>query len=80
MALGTLIAGPSAGGAFWNDRRIRGIVAQAVVMGLLALLIYFLVSNTVYNLEQRNIATGFWFLSQPAGFEIQMTPDRKSVV
>lgn len=73
MALGTLIAGPSAGGAFWNDRRIRGIVAQAVVMGLLALLIYFLVSNTVYNLEQRNIATGFWFLSQPAGFEIQMT-------
>lgn len=73
MALGTLIAGPSAGGAFWNDRRIRGIAAQTVVMGLLALLIYFLVSNAVYNLEQRNIATGFWFLSQPAGFEIQMT-------
>lgn len=73
MAFRTLVAGPAAGGAFWNDRRFRGLLAQAFVMGLLGLLIYFLVSNTVYNLEQRNIATGFWFLTQPAGFEIQMT-------
>jgi general L-amino acid transport system permease protein len=42
-------------------------------MGLLGLFVYFIISNTVYNLEQRNIATGFWFLTQPAGFELQMT-------
>lgn len=73
MAGGTVLAGPAAGGAFWNDRRFRGILAQAVVMGLLGLLVYFTISNTIYNLQQRNIATGFWFLGQPAGFEIQMT-------
>src|SRR6056297_1976587 len=73
MAVGSLVGGPGAGGAFWNDRRFRAIVAQAVVMGLLGLLIYFVVSNTIYNLEQRNIATGFWFLTQPAGFEIELT-------
>lgn len=73
MAVGSAITGPSAGGSFWNDRRFRGILAQAVVMGLLGLLLYFVISNAIYNMEQRNIATGFWFLSQPAGFEIQMT-------
>jgi general L-amino acid transport system permease protein len=52
---------------------VRGIVAQALVMGLLGLLLFFVVTNTIRNLEARNIATGFWFLSQPAGFEIQMT-------
>ena len=73
MAVGSLVSGPSAGGSFWNDQRFRGIVAQAFVMGLLGLLLYFVISNTIYNLEQRNIATGFWFMTQPAGFEIQMT-------
>lgn len=42
-------------------------------MGLVGLFLYFVITNTLYNLEQRNIATGFWFLTQPAGFEIQMT-------
>ena len=59
--------------AFWNDQRIRGIIAQSLVIVLLGLLIYFVVSNTIHNLAARNIATGFWFLSQPAGFEIQMS-------
>lgn len=73
MTVGSLVSGPSAGGSFWNDRRFRGIVAQALVMGLLGLFLHFVITNTIHNLEQRNIATGFWFLSQPAGFEIQMT-------
>ncbi len=42
-------------------------------MGILGLLLYFVISNTIHNLKQRDIATGFWFLTQPAGFEIQMT-------
>ena len=73
MTIGSVMAGPNSSSGFWNDKRVRGILVQALVMGLLALGLYFVVSNTIYNLEQRNIATGFWFLTQPAGFEIQMT-------
>jgi general L-amino acid transport system permease protein len=64
---------PLFGMSFWYDQRTRGILAQTLVMGLLGLLLYFVVTNTIQNLASRNIATGFWFLSQPAGFEIQMT-------
>ena len=73
MTVGSLVSGPSAGGSFWNDQRFRGIVAQALVMGLLGMLLYLVVTNTIHNLEQRNIASGFGFLSFPAGFEIQMS-------
>lgn len=48
----------------------RGLVLQAcalvVVVGLLGLII----QNTVLNLEARGIASGFGFLSQPAGFDL----------
>ncbi|MCA8929800.1 MAG: amino acid ABC transporter permease [Alphaproteobacteria bacterium] len=67
------MAGPAASGSFWNDRRFRAILVQTLVMGVLAALIAFVIANTVHNLHQRNIATGFGFLDQPAGFEIQMT-------
>lgn len=73
MKVGSIMTGPAAGTMFWNDQRFRGILAQTVVMGLLGVLVYLVITNTITNLEKRNIATGFWFLSQPAGFEIQMT-------
>jgi general L-amino acid transport system permease protein len=73
MALTALLAASGHGSGFWNNRQIRGILAQALVMGLLGVLLFFVVTNTIHNLEARNIATGFWFLSQPAGFEIQLT-------
>ena len=70
MAIGTTAVGPQRSGKFWNDQRFRGLVAQAFVMGLIGLLLYFFVSNAIYNMEQRNIASGFRFLSQPSGFQI----------
>lgn len=73
MKVGSLVTGSAPGAMFWNDQRFRGILAQTLVMGLLGVLVYLVVTNTISNLEKRNIATGFWFLSQPAGFEIQMT-------
>lgn len=72
MAVGAVTAGTAATGSFWNDRRFRGILLQALVLGLLSCLFYLVVTNTIANLEKRNIATGFWFLTQPAGFEIPL--------
>jgi general L-amino acid transport system permease protein len=54
----------------WNDPVVRGWVFQIVVVGLVALLAWFLVSNTVANLERQKIASGYAYLSHEAGFEI----------
>ena len=56
--------------AWWNDRRVRGVLYQVlVVLGVLALVAY-LIDNTLTNLARRNIATGFGFLGREAGFGV----------
>ncbi len=59
---------------FLSDQKFRGILYQTLVVGLFAIGIYFVVTNTAYNLEKRNIATGFSFLNNPAGFDISFSP------
>ena len=54
----------------WNDPVIRGWVFQIVVVGLVGLLAWFLVSNTLENLQRQKIASGFSYLNREAGFEI----------
>jgi general L-amino acid transport system permease protein len=54
----------------WNDPFIRGWVFQIVVVVLVGLLAWFLVSNTIENLERQKIASGFHYLEREAGFEI----------
>jgi general L-amino acid transport system permease protein len=54
----------------WNDPVIRGWVFQIVVVGLVGLLAWFLVSNTIENLQRQKIASGFSYLNREAGFEI----------
>jgi general L-amino acid transport system permease protein len=56
--------------AWWRNRTVRGIAAQALVMGLVLLGAWYLVGNTLDNLEERRIRTGFSFLNQEAGFAI----------
>lgn len=56
--------------AWWNDRRIRGILYQVLVLGGVLLLAAYLISNTLTNLASRNIATGFGFLGREAGFGV----------
>ena len=60
-------------GAWWNDRRVRAILYQLLVLGGVVLLGAYLVGNTLDNLERRNIATGFDFLGREAGFDISET-------
>ncbi|MDZ4163899.1 MAG: amino acid ABC transporter permease [Smithellaceae bacterium] len=53
-----------------NDPKIRAILYQIVMLGLVGLLGYYLFSNTVENLRRQSIATGFGFLEKEASFEI----------
>jgi general L-amino acid transport system permease protein len=70
MAVETLGSAPKVKVSPWNDPVIRGWVFQIVVVGLVGLLVWFLVSNTVENLQRQKIASGFHFLNREAGFEI----------
>lgn len=54
----------------WNDPFTRSIIYQVLILGLVAVAVWYLVSNTLYNLSARNISTGFGFLGREAGFAI----------
>ncbi|MBP0494654.1 amino acid ABC transporter permease [Pararoseomonas indoligenes] len=54
----------------WADERVRAIVWQVVIVGIVAGVIWWLVRNTQHNLEVRRIATGFGFLQREAGLPI----------
>ncbi len=56
--------------AFWYDPKKRSILFQLGVLAMVGLLGYYLVSNTMANLERQAIATGFGFLDREASFEI----------
>ena len=59
---------------FFSDQKFRSLFYQVLVVGLFALGIYYLTITTAYNLEKRNIATGWSFLNNPAGFDISFSP------
>jgi len=51
-------------------RKMRRIAYQAAAVGVALFVLGYLVHNTVSNLEDRRIASGFSFLQREAGFEI----------
>jgi general L-amino acid transport system permease protein len=53
-----------------TSKKAKEIAYQALVLAALAVLGWFLISNTVANLEARRIASGFGFLGREAGFEV----------
>ncbi|NNF98343.1 MAG: amino acid ABC transporter permease [Desulfobacteraceae bacterium] len=55
---------------FWLNPKIRGIFYQAGVICCFAFLAWYLVSNTLHNLEKQSIATGFSFLNKESAFEV----------
>ena len=50
--------------------RLRPLLYQALLLAAVGLAAWFLVANTLANLQARNIATGFGFLGDEAGFAI----------
>jgi general L-amino acid transport system permease protein len=59
---------------FWLDPRKRAFMFQIATLGLVGLLAWYLVSNTLTNLERQSIATGFGFLQKESAFEIGESP------
>lgn len=56
-----------------NDPRVRGWLAQALVLALLIVVVVYALYNIAHNLNKAGITTGFAFLDQPAGFDISQT-------
>jgi len=55
---------------FWLDPKKRNLLFQFITFCLVGLLAYYLVSNTLVNLQKQKIASGFGFLEKEASFEI----------
>lgn len=55
---------------FWLDPKKRAIFFQLLSIGVVGLIVFYLASNTVANLQRQSIATGFGFLHKEAAFEI----------
>ena len=56
----------------WNDARYRAWIFQGLVLAGVVAFVFFLLHNTLENLERRGIASGFDFLWSTAGFGIIM--------
>ncbi|MEO1200914.1 MAG: amino acid ABC transporter permease [Pseudomonadota bacterium] len=61
------------GDSWFYDPRIRGIISQVVVGGLMVIFIFWIINNTATNLERAGIASGFGFWGERAGFDISQT-------
>jgi general L-amino acid transport system permease protein len=53
-----------------NSARVRGWLYQGLFLAGALAVAWYLVSNTLTNLANRGVATGFGFLEREAGFEI----------
>jgi general L-amino acid transport system permease protein len=54
----------------WRRQRVRAWCYQAVLIGILIVLVGWLLHNTLGNMRMRGIQSGFDFLLDPAGFDI----------
>lgn len=67
-------AAPLRAGRWWRGRRARGWLVQVLALGAVAALVAWLWGNTLDNMRERGIQSGFDFLAGTAGFEISETP------
>jgi len=58
--------------SFFNNNETRAIVFQVVTLLIIAFVFYSGISNLMFNIEAREIHTGFAFLSNRAGFDINI--------
>jgi len=61
---------PNATVPFWHDPKKRSILFQILTILVFGLLGFYLITNTITNLERQSIATGLGFLQKEAAFEI----------
>lgn len=65
-----IASSPSEKIPFWLDPKKRAILYQIGVFCMVALLAWYLVSNTLTNMERQHIASGWGFLEKESSFEI----------
>jgi general L-amino acid transport system permease protein len=58
----------------WSDPRARAVAWQALVVGLVVVIIAALAVQTATNLRLRGISSGLGYLGRSAGFEISQGP------
>lgn len=56
-----------------NDKKVRGIVLQITMLLIVLFGFYWLINNTLTNLDAQGKSLGFNFLSSTAGFQISQT-------
>jgi len=56
--------------SFWYDPDKRSILYQVGAVCLFTFVAWYLISNTMINLERQSVTTGFKFLNKEAAFEI----------
>lgn len=54
----------------WTNPRIRGIATQVTLLVVIGWFAWEIIDNTVTNLQQRRISSGYGFLDSTAGFDI----------
>ncbi|MCW8906042.1 MAG: amino acid ABC transporter permease [Sedimenticola sp.] len=59
--------------ALWRRPAVRSLFFQILLVAGIGFFGYTIFQNTLHNLEQRGISTGFGFLDNEAGFGILMT-------
>src|SRR5438270_582953 len=55
------------------DPRVRSIVFQLLIAAALIAFVYWIADNTIANLRRANIASGFAFLGNRAGFDVSQS-------
>ena len=69
----TELSAPPVKPPFWNNPQVRAILFQAVALIATVAFGLSIFENTQDNLQRLGIASGFGFLSSPAGFDIIQT-------
>mgnify|MGYP006158388387 CR=1 FL=1 len=57
----------------WNSREGRSVIYQVVAIASVITLIWLLVRNTLRNMRERGIQSGYDFMGQPFGFDVSET-------
>jgi general L-amino acid transport system permease protein len=59
---------------FLNNPAVRGVIIQVLLIVALLAFAWWIIANTAANLQRANIASGYDFLEERAGFEIGQSP------
>lgn len=59
--------------AFFNDPKVRSWAVQIALVAVVGYFAWQIFTNTVENLRQANIASGYGFLNTTAGFDLSFT-------